>query len=581
MIARMTSSFPSGLVRVLGRSVLAAALASVLLCASAGAQTVGYLYTAIGGNIGEFEVGADTSLTSAGSRVGGPTTIEYPGTLVMAKTADGENLYELAGTGKTETIYQYSVGPTGALTDKTPVSVGSIPLLGSEEQHMMAVFNPAAKGEAGQNALYVLSGASNEQAVLYMFDIDATSGALTSAGEIDVPEIKIAVTLAYSGNVLAIEGRDTSEDEGFQSAVIDAPTGTPVFDSLPDAPCPPYFCSIGQAYMLSPEQMLIASVVPNPNSKVPGEEVGGYTAYEVGTWNALGSSAGRRGGGLLLTGDGHEYLAIERQTEFEALSNAETFTGEVVLQTLTSDGLSEGYTALPEESSKVTGPLGIFSLGSGLYIANEGVYGLSTGGAYRLSSNQPPVSTELDATLGTAMTGFLLAGSEGTGPGGGSEGPGPGGGSEGPGPGGPNSGETPAGSSTNGGNTGAPAAGGLIKPGGSQVKAIGLTGGGSAKLGSGVIKLDVTCGLPCTVSGFVLPPGAKAASAHKKPKALPFKSIRLAGSGEPVVVTLRFTPAQKKLATSLLRKHEKVTANITVTEAPGGAAPQSTSIKIT
>ena len=164
MIARMMSALPSGSVGVLGRSVLVAALASVLLCASASAQTVGYLYTAIGGNIGEFEVGADTSLTPAGSRVGGPTTIEYPGTLVMAKTADGENLYELAGTGKTETIYQYSVGPTGALTDKTPVSVGSIPLLGSEEQHMMAVFNPAAKGEAGQNALYVLSGPNTEHA---------------------------------------------------------------------------------------------------------------------------------------------------------------------------------------------------------------------------------------------------------------------------------------------------------------------------------------------------------------------------------------------------------------------------------
>ena len=129
-----------------------------------------------------------------------------------------------------------------------------------------------------------------------------------------------------------------------------------------------------------------------------------------------------------------------------------------------------------------------------------------------------------------------------------------------------------------GGNTGAPAVGGLIKPG-SQIKAIGLTGSASAKLGSGVIKLDVTCGLPCTVSGSVLPPGAKAASARRKPRALPFKSVRLAGSGKPVVVTLRFTAAQKKLATALLRKHEKVTAIVTVTEAPGGAAAQSTSIR--
>jgi hypothetical protein len=568
MIVRM-SAFPSGSVCVLGRSVLVAALASVLLCASAGAQTVGYLYSALGGSISEFDVGADASLTLAGSISGGPTTLEYPGTLVMAKTADGENLYQLAGTGKTETIYQYSVGPTGTLTPKTPSTVGSIPLLGSEEQHMMAVFNPAAKSEAGQNALYVLSGASNEQAVLYMFDIDAASGALTAAGEVDVPEIKIAPTLAYSGDVLAIEGRSTSEDEGFQSAVIDPGSAIPVFGSLPDAPCPPHFCSIGSAYMLDPDQMLIQSLVPNPNFKLPGEEIAGFTTYEVGgSWSALGSSAGRYAQ-TQLTGNGTDYLAVERQSEFEALSEGVTYTGEVILQTITSDGLSDGATPLQGEASKVVGPSGDFALGSGLYIANDNGISAGNGGAYRLSPGQQPVPTELDKALGPAMTGFLIGGL-GTG---------------GAGPGGSGSGspETPAagsGTTPSAGSGSSETPGAQIKGAGAVVKAIGLSGSGSAKLGSGVIKLDVTCGLPCTVSGSVLPPGAKAASA-RKPKALPFKSVRLAGSGKPVAVTLKFTPAQKKLVVALLHKHEKIAAKITVIEGPGGAPPQSRSIRIT
>jgi hypothetical protein len=582
MIARMTSAFPSGLVRVLGRSVLASALASVLLCAPAGAQTIGYLYTAIGGGVAQFAVNADTSLTYEGLVSGGPSTVDFPGSLVMAKTADGENLYQLAGTGTTETIYQYSVSPsTGALTAKDPDVVGSVPLLASEERRFMAVYNPADSGAGGQNALYVLSGPNTESAKIYMFDIDATTGALTQADEIPIPGMRFGEALAYSGDVLAVTGSTTSFDEGFQRAVIDPSSGIPEFESLPDAPCPGHSCDDGQLYMLDSEHMLSANLILNPNNKLVEEYVAGVSAYEVGgSWGSLGSSATVRPGPGEITANGHEYFTLEQQSEFEALDNEEPFTGEALFEAFSPDGLSEGHTRLP--SSTVVGPTGIFALGSGLYIANQGVHGFSTGGAYRLSSNQPPVSTELDQTLGDAMTGFLIAGSEGTGAGGGTEGPGPGG----PGSGSAEtpaagSGTTPSAGSGSSETPAAGAAGAQIKGAGAVVKAISLSGSGSAKLGSGVIKLDVTCGLPCTVSGFVLPPGAKAASAHKKPKALPFKSIRLAGSGEPVLVTLRFTPAQKKLATALLRKHEKVTANITVTEAPGGASPQSTSIKIT
>jgi hypothetical protein len=577
MMVRM-SAFPSGFMRVLGRSVLAAALASVLLCATASAGTIGYLYTSIGSGIDEFSIGSDTSLTYAGAVAGGPTTpSEYPGSLVMAKTADGENLYQLAGTGKTTTIYQFSIDPsTGAASAKTPASVGSIGGNAPGDRNPLAVFNPAATGAAGQNAVYVLSDQNAEHAQIDIFDIDPTTGALTSAEEVLVPDVRVGVGFAYSGDVLVVTGGDAEGHSIFQRAIIDASTGTPVFTELAEAPCGTTVspCDPTSApYMLDEDHMLIRDpFVPEPESF---EKITiGFSAFEVGgSWNALGSSAAHRWGGAQnITSNGHEYLVIDHQIEYEKVSqDGEPDTGETGIEAISSDGLSEGFILLPLESSKFFGPTGIYSLGSGFYIANGGGSGYVDGGAYRLAAGKLPESTELDKPLGTAMTGFLLAGSAGPGPGG------PGAGSsETPAAG---SGTTPAAGS---GSSGTPAAGAQIKGvAGAVIKAIGLSGGGSAKLGSGVIKLDVTCGLPCTVSGFVLPPGAKAASAHKKPKALPFKSVRLSGSGKPVVVTLRFTTAQKQLAAALLRKHEKVTAKITVTEGPGGAAPQSRSIRIT
>ena len=88
-------------------------------------------------------------------------------------------------------------------------------------------------------------------------------------------------------------------------------------------------------------------------------------------------------------------------------------TGETVLQGVGADGLSHGNTPLAAESSKFFSPIGLFTLGSGLYIANWNGVGYIEGGAYRLSPPETPVATSLagkDLTI--AMTGFLLSGSE-------------------------------------------------------------------------------------------------------------------------------------------------------------------------
>jgi hypothetical protein len=118
-----------------------------------------------------------------------------------------------------------------------------------------------------------------------------------------------------------------------------------------------------------------------------------------------------------------------------------------------------------------------------------------------------------------------------------------------------------------------------IASGGPVPKPIVLSGPGKSKFKSGVVKLEVTCGLPCTVSGSVVPPAAKAARSTA-PRPLPFKSIHLPGSGKPVLVTLRFTAAQKKLIARLLRLHRKVVVRVSVTEAPGGAPPGAETIRI-
>jgi hypothetical protein len=414
-------------------TVLAACFV-LLSCASAEAETIGYLYSAVGGSIEQFDVAGDTSLTSAGLVAGGPANPEYPSSVVMARTASGENLYQLAGSG-TETIYQYSVDPSsGALLPKSPAAVGSVPVLASDETRFMAVFNPAATGASGQNALYVLSGPDTEHAVLYMFDIDAGTGALTPAGEIPIPDMYFGEALAYSGNTLAVNGRSSSADEGFQSAVIDPSTGIPVFSSLPNAPCPPYTCDDGALYMINPDEMLSWGFVEDPNSKLSGTLVGGVVAYEVGgAWASLGSSASHRPGPNDITSNGSDYFGTEHVElepfELEDGEYQRSEWGDSWVEEFAPDGGSEGYFELPAKSGQAAG---VFALGSGLYVANDNYSGsgFDTGYSYRLTPGQPPEETSAQS-LGIAMTGYLLAGEEPGGPAGGGAG-----------------GETPAGSST-------------------------------------------------------------------------------------------------------------------------------------
>jgi hypothetical protein len=257
-----------------------------------------------------------------------------------------------------------------------------------------------------------------------MFDIDAVTGALTVAEEIPIPGMRFGEALAYSGNTLVVTGSSTSFDEGFQRAIVEPASGLPVFESLPDAPCPGHSCDDGALAMINPDEMLSYNLVLDPNAKVPGTYINGVSAYEVGGgWGNSASYGSHRPGPGSLTSNGLDYFGTEglALAPFE-LEDGEFQTseyGDSWIEEFAPDGGPEGYIQLPEKTGAADG---VFALGSGLYVSqsNSSGNGFATGYAYSL----PSFEVSSSQVLGTAMTGFLLAGSEKTEPIKGGENPG-------------------------------------------------------------------------------------------------------------------------------------------------------------
>jgi len=398
-----------------GRRAFAGAAMVVMLAlgpmaVGAAGETVGYLYTALGANVERFEVGDDAELTAAGSVAGGAVTPSTPGSLVMAKTADGENLYELSKTGSTQTIHQYTVdSSTGVLTAMSPETVGSIPFPGAESPHFMAVLNPAATGAAGQNTLYVLAGAS-EHPRLYMFDIDANTGALTQveAAGIVVPDTRVAAGLAYSGKTLVVKGGDFSGHEVFESATLDQSTGVPVFEPVADSPCPELACDEGAVFMLNEAEMLNTNSVLDVNARVPETYAPGVSSYEVGgSWSPIASYLTHRPGPLALSAIGNRYFGSEHlsNSPFE-IEDGEFQTSEYGhswIEEFAPEGAPEGFFGLPGVEHV---PIALLPLGSEIYVANQSENGDSFATGERLTPSTG-VAKELGSSLGAAMAGFL------------------------------------------------------------------------------------------------------------------------------------------------------------------------------
>jgi hypothetical protein len=440
-------------------AVVLASLAMSVNCASAVAQPVGYLYSALESSIDEYEVGSDATLTSKGFVPGSGVSPNNPSTLVMAKTADGENLYQLEATPNAQAIRQYSVASDGLLSAKTPATVGSVPEPSVEDPHFMAVFNPAANGEPGQNALYVLSagtkpvGERAEPAEIAIFDIDAVTGALTAAGTVPVPGVFSPFGFAYSGKRMAILGYNIGK--ALRVAEVEPSTGELEFpDPTTDAPCGPYVgCVYTPMAMLDPEQMLARGV--DETHEIFPAFLDSAPAYEVGGgWgNIANNPVGQHLGPSAITVDGDLYYVtsfdpIEVYTGNEEKEFPADTRGEAWVEAFTPDGEPDGSFQLPAKGGV---PTGIFSLGSALYISNEAYFTdkYEKGSGFRLASGQLPTQTS-EAELGSAMTGFLIGTSTG---GGGEEQENPGGASGG-GSGGTSGANSGGGSGGSGGGNG-------------------------------------------------------------------------------------------------------------------------------
>jgi hypothetical protein len=418
---------PSALARLaalVAPVALFASLAASLGCATAAAQPVGYLYSALESSIDEYEVGADMGLTLEGYVPGSGVSPNNPSTLAMARTADGENLYQLEATGGSQAVRQYSVASDGRLSAKTPAAVGSVHEASVEDPHFMAVFNPTASGEPGQNALYVLSagtepvGEREEPAEIAIFDIDAATGALTPAGVERVPDLYSPFGFAYSGKRMAILGYDVGD--GLQVAEVEPSSGQLKFAEFTDAPCGPHVgCIYPPLAMADSEQML--SRGEDETHEIFPAFLDSAPAYEVGAgWgNIANNPVGQHLGPSAITADGDLYYVtsfdpLEVYTGNEEKEFPENARGESWVEAFTVDGEPDGSFQLPAKGGI---PAGIFALGSTLYISNETYYYYDTfekGAGFRLASGQPPTQVS-EAKLGSAMAGFLLGSSAGGG----------------------------------------------------------------------------------------------------------------------------------------------------------------------
>ena len=249
-----------------------------------------------------------------------------------------------------------------------------------------------------------------------MFDIDATSGALTQveAEGIPIPGMRIGVALSYSGKVLAVTGGDAAGHEVFQRAGLDQALQAAEFESLPDSPCPEHSCDDGTLYMLNEELMLSANVVLDVDAKVPETYKAGVSSYEVGgAWGPVASYLTHRPGPRDLTAIGSRYFGSEDLSmnpfEIEAGEFQTSEYGHSWIEEFAEDGAPEGYFELPG-TDRV--PDALLALGSQLYVANasEGFGAVLNGD--RLTPSEG-TATELGSPLGAAMAGFLTGESKG------------------------------------------------------------------------------------------------------------------------------------------------------------------------
>jgi len=558
-----------------GRVAIAALLLASLLAvlggvgaASAAASTIGYVYAgslSAGSSaraLQDFAVGEHGELTLVGSTA---VSNEYVTGVAVAPTESGTYVYVVDGPRSEiegSTIDEFKVNPAdGSLS---PIGKLTAPELCGSTGNKLYVYDEEGTGPARLFAPGCIIGHGPEASGIRDFTIDTATGALTDDGHRYFEESSFA-GMAIAGNELSY-AYDAHGQTEIVYATIDASTGEPTFVGLPyglddgAAENGKQRADVGAA---APGLFTLGNLSPFSQTE---PAVGGISTYGFGS-SAQGTAVVQGAGVEAMAYTPSWLVAGETGPRLEILGIGQTANGGPVID------LTQPPTSLPVDTGSEFDDDGIetiYSLGPFLYVGvylertvelvDEPMEAVALMSAPFASGN----GSESANVSVVAMDGFLTGtpAHEPTG--------GEGGGGE--------DGGTGVGTKSPSGTTGAPSNPVPVPaPGSGKLH---LAGAGKVKLKSGYITLEVTCGLPCTVAGSVGGSAAKASSAGK-PKALAFKSVAVPGSGQTVVVKLRFTRAQKQLIARLLRKHEKVTAKVTVTEASGGAPPQSKIITIT
>jgi len=240
------------------------------------AGTIGFLYV----GVDPYAVSKTGALTALPAPAHGAL---FNGADVIVHTTGGASLYVAAnGAPGKSTMEEFSINAqTGALTPKSPASVGSFTTVGTQFQNPGSglviegtgayAFNPSAAGAPGKNALYqAVAEPGGKTMGIEEFTIDPKTGVLTEKGAVNTG--LVSASFGVGGDhlsVVGIEPPDGLFSEDLDTYKIDSATGLLKADGSPFGLCKPAFptCSQGAMTYVGADHFLLAGAGNDTSQK--------------------------------------------------------------------------------------------------------------------------------------------------------------------------------------------------------------------------------------------------------------------------------------------------------------------------
>jgi hypothetical protein len=240
------------------------------------AGTIGFLYV----GVDPYAVSKTGALTALPAPAHG---LLFNGADVIVHTTGGASLYVAANTapGKSA-MEEFSINAqTGALTPKSPASVGSFTTVGTQLQNPGSSLiiqgtgayasNPSAAGAPGKNALYQAVAEPGGKTIgIEEFTIDPKTGVLTEKGAVNTG--LVSASFGVGGEHLSVTGVDPPVgpySEDLDTYKIDSATGLLKADGTPFGLCKPGFptCSQGAMTYVGADHFLLAGAGNDSSQK--------------------------------------------------------------------------------------------------------------------------------------------------------------------------------------------------------------------------------------------------------------------------------------------------------------------------